>query len=302
MFLQRLWQWLNRTATGTRARSSPQRRARLMVEPLEDRAVPANFTAATVPELIAGITAANQSAEADTITLATGTNFTLKTDLPGIAAAGGPVTIIGNNDFIERSTAGKTPVFRIFTVEPGASLTLEHLTLQGGKSSIGGAIYNAGALIMTGVTVQNNAATYGGGIYSDGSLTMQDCLIQNNQAVGGDGTDGFRVTVYLGKRDGYLHFLFPPTDGGWGVGGGVCIAGGTAELLRTTVTHNSAKGGRGGSGKYGQPNAPDGFGQGGGIAIESDAAAILDAFTAAHVTANTADLGPDIHGTFTVSS
>src|SRR5262245_52241135 len=55
----------------------PRPRIRLGVEPLEDRAVPASFTAATVPELIGAITAANQSPEADTITLAPGKTFTL---------------------------------------------------------------------------------------------------------------------------------------------------------------------------------------------------------------------------------
>jgi hypothetical protein len=49
------------------------------VESLEGRAVPASFTAATVPELIGAIDAANQSAEADAITLAPGKTFTLRT-------------------------------------------------------------------------------------------------------------------------------------------------------------------------------------------------------------------------------
>jgi hypothetical protein len=81
----------------------------------------------------------------------------------------------------------------------------------------------------------------------------------------------------------------------------VYVAGGTAELLGTTVTRNTAKGGLGGQGKYGLPNAPDGFGQGGGLYIASYAAVVLDAFTATHVTANTADLDPDIYGIVTIS-
>ena len=72
MFWQRLWHLLDTPATGSRARSTPRSRVRLMVEPLEDRAVPASLTAATVPELMGAITAANQSPEADTITLAAG--------------------------------------------------------------------------------------------------------------------------------------------------------------------------------------------------------------------------------------
>jgi predicted outer membrane repeat protein len=309
MTLTALWQrWLNRPVARHRGHPTPQRRARLGLECLEGREVPASYTAATVPELIARIDAANLSAEADTITLAPGKIFTLTAvnntsygywanGLPVIAAAGGGLTIVGNGDAIERSTNGKTPDFRLFDVQAGASLTLEDLTLQGGSNSVGGAIYNRGTLTMNGVTVQKNIAANGGAIYSSGSLRLQDCLIQDNQAVGSDGSDGARAL--WSKRDGY--FYFPPSPGGWGLGGGVYVAGGTAELLGTTVTRNTAKGGLGGQGKYGLPNAPDGFGQGGGLYIASYAAVVLDAFTATHVTANTADLDPDIYGIVTIS-
>jgi predicted outer membrane repeat protein len=306
MFFQRLWQWLNRPTTTSRTRPTTQCRARLMVEPLEDRAVPASFTAATVPELIAGITAANQSPEADTITLSPGKTFTLTqpwtedAGLPVIAPGAGNLTIIGNGDVIERSTWKNTWFFRLFYVQAGASLTLQDLTVQGGSAAYGGAIFNGGALTMIDVTVQKNVATSGGGIYSDGSLTLQDCLIQNNQALGRDGYDGFKFRPVFDKHGSWLYVS--PSAGGWGLGGGLYIAGGTAELLGTTVRHNSARGGLGGKGGgSGLPNAPDGFGQGGGIYIESDAAVILDAFTAAHVTENTADFDPDIYGTFSIT-
>ena len=55
-------------------------RARLGCERLEDRSVPATYTAATVPELIAAINLANDpnlSPGADTIELAGDTTFTL---------------------------------------------------------------------------------------------------------------------------------------------------------------------------------------------------------------------------------
>jgi hypothetical protein len=264
--------------------------------------------------LIAGITAANQSSEADTITLAPGKTFTLKqvnntssngygsNGLPSITAAGGSLTIVGNGDIIERSTGRQTPAFRVFEVQAGAALSLQNLTLQGGSAGVGGAVYSLGTLTMTGVTVQKNTANVGGGIYSNGSLLVQDCVIQNNQAVGADGNDGFKVNTdpWGGHGNGGGEY-FPPTAGGWGVGGGVYVAGGTAQLLGTTVTHNSAKGGQGGQGKYGQPNAPDGFGVGGGLYIGSSATVVLDVFTLAHVVDNTADFDADIYGTFTVS-
>lgn len=54
------------------------------------------------------------------------------------------------------------------------------------------------------------------------------------------------------------------------------------------MTHNTAEGGQG---KYGIPNAEDGFGVGGGLYIASGAAVVLDAFTLAD---------RDIHGTYTL--
>ena len=57
-----------------------------------------------------------------------------RTGLP-VIAANDNLTIVGNGDTIERSTAAGTPAFRLFDVAAGASLTLQNLTLQGGLAS-----------------------------------------------------------------------------------------------------------------------------------------------------------------------
>ena len=89
----------------------------------QDRSVPANFTAATVPELIAAIDAANLTPEADTIELAAGTVFTLTESisttkgpngLPAIVP-GSDISILGNGGTIERGATG-SPAFRLFEV------------------------------------------------------------------------------------------------------------------------------------------------------------------------------------------
>src|SRR5262249_57648028 len=94
-------------------------RPRLAVEVLEGRTVPANFTAASVSELIADINTANQNFEADTITLVAGRTFTLTTwentthgatGLPVITSSDN-LTIVGNGDTLERSTGAGTPAF-----------------------------------------------------------------------------------------------------------------------------------------------------------------------------------------------
>ena len=103
------------------------------VERLEGRTLFASYAAASATELIASMTQANSSAEADTITLPAGATFTLTavdngrfgpTGLPSITEAGGGLTILGNGSTIERSSAAGTPVFRLFDVDINALLTL----------------------------------------------------------------------------------------------------------------------------------------------------------------------------------
>jgi len=302
------------------------------VEPLEGREVPASYTASTVPELIAVINTANQTAEADTITLTPGKTFTLTeannaqypsgpNGLPVVAAAGGPLIVLGSGDVVERSTAAGTPDFRLFEVAAGASLTLQNLTLQGGLvygyPARGGAVLNWGALTLGGVTVQNNTArgidgfyfysgnvaggrAEGGGVYSAGTLTMDNCAILNNAAVGGRGADGGGNN----KDHPHLHwigYINPPppppgaSDGGDAFGGGLYVAAGTATITNTSITQNSAQAGDGGQGG----GAKNGKGVGGGVYIAPDATVGLDAFTVANVKKNQSSSGDhDISGPY----
>jgi len=193
---------------GRRPQPRPARRGtRLVLEQLEDRSLPSSYSAATVSDLIADINAANAAAGANTITLAAKTTSpyiltAVNNDTGGVGSTGLPViaandnlTIVGNGDTIERSTASGTPDFRLLDVASGGSLTLENLTLQGGLSQYfgGGAIYNGGTLVLNGVTVQRNLAYggavpdsggAGGGIYSGGgSVTLEGgTIVRYNQA------------------------------------------------------------------------------------------------------------------------
>jgi plastocyanin len=274
--------WL-RQPTPARPPSPRRRDRRLRLEQLEDRTVPSTFTAASVSELIEDINMANQNFEADTITLVAGTTFTLTavnntthgaTGLPVITASDN-LTIVGNGDTIQRSTAAGTPWLRLIDVAAGASLTLENLTLQGGlASSSGGAVSNQGTLTLSRVIVQNNTArgydafglpslpggsAAGGGLYSSGSLTLEGCLIQNNVAIGGRGGDG--------SNDPDLGHDASP--GGIAIGGGLYVGGGTVTISNSTLTANTAQGGAGGNGyKYAHislAGASGGDGLGGGL-------------------------------------
>jgi hypothetical protein len=230
--------WLqNRTSTRRprgRAQNRPAaRRFRPRLEALEDRTLPSTYYAATSAQLIADINAANKAGGANTIVLTapttspyvlTAVNNTGK----GVGANGLPqitkkdsLTIVGNGDTIERSTASGTPDFRLFDVANGGSLTLENLTLQNGVTvNYGGAVYNQGTLVLSQVTVQDNTAegfvAAGGGIWSNGSLTVENSTI------------GYNVANFGWDEPAY--------------GGGIYIAGGTANITGSTFASNAAEG------------------------------------------------------------
>jgi hypothetical protein len=245
------------------------------VEQLEDRMLPSTFYAATVGDLIADIRAANASGGLNSIVLtapptspyvltAVDNSTDGPTGLP-VTAANDNLTIVGNGDTIQRSTAAGTPYFRLLDVASGGSLTLQNLTVQNGvadgtatrPAAFGGGIYNQGSLILSAVTVQNNYAqgvdgiytytafpelpgfrgyggwAFGGGIASYGALTIQNgSLIQGNSATGGDG---------FGFWDSNAG------SGGSALGGGVYVGGGAADLTGITLSGNTAQGGKGAS-------------------------------------------------------
>jgi hypothetical protein len=255
-----LFSWLRNRSSIRSPGGRPHRRPgaprfRPRLEALEGRALPSTYYAATASQLVADISAANKAGGANTIVLTapttspyvlTAVNNTADKNgangLPVIGGkhGGGTLTIQGNGDTIERSTASGTPAFRLFDVAGGGSLALQNVTLQdglatgSGAAADGGAIYNQGTLVLSGVTVQFNTAqgspganAAGGGIWSGGSLTLENSsLVQGNSAVGGG---NFATNAY---------------------GGGICIAGGTASITGTAfggAYANQAEGNHAGS-------------------------------------------------------
>jgi hypothetical protein len=321
MWVKKLWERCLGEWARPRPQASGRRNACIGLEVLEDRTVPSSFTAASVSDLIADINAANLAGGSNTITLAARNNFSARntfsltavdnstlgpTALP-LIAANDNLTILGNGDTIERSTATGTPAFRLFAVASGAALTLQNLTVQGGLENTGwggGGIFAQGSLTLTGVTVQNNIAEgpdfggdgIGGGIYVSGgtaSLTLTGVTVQYNAADGsirgGDGIGGgiylsggtaslSNCTVSLNSAEGtgYQGSLSGIGPGNDGLGGGIYVSSGTLSLSNCTISSNTAQWqtGKKGGGPFGV-FGPPGQGIGGALYIDSGTVTLL---------------------------
>jgi hypothetical protein len=212
----------------------------------------ATFTVPCDPNaLSAAITSANSTAEADTISLASGCTYTYSvaadtttpngaTALPTII---NPLTIVGNGATIERSSAPGTPEFRLFYAQykrfgqDRGDLTLQALTLRNGIAEVGGAMYNLyGTMTLTNVTVSGNRATiyYGGGIHNEqGSLTLQNSTISGNSG-GSDGGGGISNYGTLTLQNSTIR-----DNNAGGDGGGILNVRSTLIVKQSTLSGNS---------------------------------------------------------------
>ena len=96
---------------------------------------------------------------------------------------------------IQRSTAGGTPNFRIFTINSGKVVAISGLTISNGSAptggvfpaNTGGAILNLGSLQLSNTVVSGNTAQQGGGISSSGPVTLQKTIVSGNTGTSGGG-------------------------------------------------------------------------------------------------------------------
>jgi Right handed beta helix region len=214
----------------------PASRARLALEPLEERAVPATFTVTNLNDgdpgsLRQAISAANAAADADIINFTAGLTGTINLSLagPDDSNAGGdldilnPVSIQGPGAkvlTVKQTVANE----RVFDVQPatGATVAISGLTITGGNrvQAGGGVLLLTGAtLTLSAVEITGNTAFEGGGVFQGvlpGSvMTIINSTIANNSA------------------------------GDFGSGGGIDILRGSATITNSTISGNSAARGGG---------------------------------------------------------
>ncbi len=247
---------LLRALSGTNCGKTPRRprvaTLRPRLETLEERTLLSNYTAGTVTDLIGDINAANTAGGTNTITLTAAASSPYILDnttgaLPEITANDN-LTINTNdaaNRTIERSSSASA--FRLFTVDSGASLTLQNLTLTGGWADTtstnlaesGGAILNAGILAINNCTLADNTAGLGGGgIYNIGTANVSNSTLANNTATlgaGGGIDNDASSTVNL------YNCTLANNAANDGFGGGICNgASDTANFYNCTLADNYA--------------------------------------------------------------
>ncbi|MGH8488958.1 MAG: DUF4347 domain-containing protein, partial [Gammaproteobacteria bacterium] len=228
------------------------------------------------------VIATNNTAGADTITLASGT-YTLS-----IGGSGDDVALTGDLDIQDTLTlngaaAASTiidanAVDRVLDVRAGGTLYLTGVTLTGGSASLGGGIYNQGTIMLDGVRITGNTTSFGtggGGIYNDGVATLTRSLIDTNSASFDSGGGGIRNTV-TGTLD-LTNVTISKNTAAFSSGGGLSTSG-LATLQNVTISENLAD-----------------FSDGGGIRV-SGGVTILTNTIVANNTANFGS-GPDVRGT-----
>lgn len=165
---------------------------------------------------------------------------------------------------------------RIFNVQAGKTLTIQNLTLTGGKttgSENGGGIYTEGTLMLDNCTIENcTTAGNGGGIYAKTTSNVTNVIKgskiqQNSAALGGgiyiEADPGVHCTVSAENSD-------ITGNHGSTSGGGVYIAeNGAFSINGGSVAQNTGSGS--GKGVYVAGESSGGINQGGSFSIKNAA-------------------------------
>lgn len=210
--------------------------------------VPAGDSAA----LVDAVHCANAAPTNDEITLSPGTyEFTSYISptfsaLPPFqsAATAGTLTINGSGALLLRNDATAFYEFRFLYLNPDANVTINHLTLEGGRQVGAGAVYNNhGALVLNDVTLIRNNSSHGGGAIinqTGGVLTLNRSLIVSNTANYGGGIFNSNGTLNIVNSTitGNTSTSINPNSGG----GGALDAYGansTVQIVNSTVVNNA---------------------------------------------------------------
>jgi len=161
------------------------------------------------------------------------------------------IIINGNGATVRRSTTAQKSAIRLFHVSQGGDLTLNDIVLYDGLAmnpadtipeilNSGGAIFNAGTVLVLNSTLDyNRAMQNGGGIYNLGNLTVRNSTLMNNEV---------NISNSPGESGGAIQNLgIAVIDASTIVGniasqsgGGIANAyGGNLSIVNSTISGNS---------------------------------------------------------------
>jgi Putative Ig domain/SMP-30/Gluconolactonase/LRE-like region/IPT/TIG domain len=204
------------------------------------------------------------SSPGDTIDVGPGTF----TEHVPILAMFSPLTIRGAGAAATAVTGAGTQSGSVFTIQPGASATIEDLAITGGVADNGGGVNDAGSVTLSHDVIAFNAATgttsltgIGGGVYTGlpsavystqprGKLVVADSEIVSNQATNFGG--GISIISGLVTRS---LVLSNTVTGSSGIGGGIwsedsSLTNDTIKGNRIVNTAGAAQGQGGGVFEY----------------------------------------------------
>jgi beta-glucanase (GH16 family) len=194
--------------------------------------------------------------------VADGGSITFNPSLAGgtVALSSGPLWITGKSLTIDGAAAPGLTVSgsnrdRVLIVDPGATVSMSHLTLANGWAwDLAGGVLNNGNLNLNEVVVANNVVNAsagdwwkgGGGIYTGGGsiLNVANSTISGNQTAfvsGGSGSlDGGGLYVF---QNATLHIDSSTLNGNTSanVGGGIRMLG-TGTIVNSTLSGNTSVG------------------------------------------------------------
>ena len=258
------------------------------------------------------LTSANGTTGTDTIAFsaffATARTITFASPLPAI---GDDLAIIGPGSAL--LTISGNSQFQILNVQANRRAAISNLKFVGGKvvDSPGGAIVNAGFLLISDCSFTNNTATitpggpsgaaFGGALWNAGNLTILRCQFSNNAASGGLISSGYFESTQPGSRGGAIYCasgsltvescefsgntavgrggfssgISGAGSGSPGRGGAVFIEAGSVSVRQSSFSTNDAIGGFGGS-TMGSSGRSGGSGSGGAIYLNAGMSLIED--------------------------
>ncbi|WP_028188593.1 hypothetical protein [Salinispora pacifica] len=194
--------------------------------------------------LIAAVTLAN-ARDGAVLDLAKDCTYLLTANIDGagLPAITTPITLNGGkHTTIKRAAA--VDQFRIFTVQSGGHLTLNHLTITGGEINAdgGGAlVISGGALTANHSTITRNVANDGGGVDNFGVTTINHSTVSHNSSQGfGGGISNSQGTLIINNS----HIAANTSSEGGGV---VSFDMANAVTIKKSVfADNFSRGGSGG--------------------------------------------------------